>query len=391
MKIQCPDCKTGYQVDDAKIPDKGAYVRCRKCQTRFLVQREIEAKAPESERAFEGSISAQEKLVDGYIEENNQEKAVELLSELITRYAVEKNFIKADALRDKLYEVAPFALNEIIKTAEIIAEEKRKSLDPKHLELWADLYESLTPDETIELFYSMKELNLKPGQAAFKQGQHNSNLYFVQEGFLKLCYDPVDQEEIVLKELSAGEHANMNSFFSYAICTHTLVAATETKLTYLEKDILTKWKAAFPGIEVKLDRFCHRKGTTLDDLVQKVELDLRAYKRVKTTSTAIVQLLDDSGQPLKKPFKVSLLDISAGGVGFTVELNRKEEADRLLDRFLILENDFEASTGKQKIAQKGRIVAVNLLPFGKASVHVRFETPLDEKVIETIEKSINPE
>ena len=391
MKIQCPDCKTGYQVDDAKIPDKGAYVRCRKCQTRFLVQRKIEAKEPESEKAFEDSISAQERLVNSYIEENNQEKAVELLSELITRYAVEKNFTKADALRNKLLEVSPFALNEIIKAAEIIAEEKRKALDPTHLELWADLYESLTPDETIELFYSMKELILKPGQTAFKQGQHNSNLYFVQEGFLKLCYHPVDQEEIVLKELSAGEHANMNSFFSYTICTHTLVAATETKLTYLEKDILTKWQSEFPGIEVKLDRFCHRKGTTLDELVQKVELDLRAYKRVKTTSTAMVQLLDDSGQPLKKPFKVALLDISAGGVGFTVELNRKEEADGLLDRFLILENDFEASTGKQIIAQKGRIVAVNLLPFGKASVHVRFETPLDEKVIETMEKSMNPE
>ena len=133
MKIQCPNCKAGYQVDDAKIPDKGAYVRCKKCQTKFLIQRETEAEGPESAKVFEGSISAQEKLVDVYIEENNQEKAVKLLCELITRYAMENNFIKAEALRDKLYEVAPFALNEIIKAAEIIAEEKRKSLDPRHL------------------------------------------------------------------------------------------------------------------------------------------------------------------------------------------------------------------------------------------------------------------
>ena len=85
MKIQCPDCKTGYQVDDAKIPDKGAYVRCNKCQTKFLIQREPKAEAPESEKVFEGSISDHEKLVDVYIEENNQEKAVKLLCELITR------------------------------------------------------------------------------------------------------------------------------------------------------------------------------------------------------------------------------------------------------------------------------------------------------------------
>ena len=390
MKIQCPNCKTGYQVDDAKIPDKGASVRCGKCQTKFLVQRETKAVEPESEKVLEGSISDQEKLVDVYIEENNQEKAVKLLCELITVYALEKNFIKAEELRDKLYRVAPFALNEIIKAAEIIAEEKGKSMDPSHLELWADLYEPLTPDETIELYYSMNELILKPGQVVFKHGQHNSNLYFVQEGFLKLSYDPVDQEEIILKELSAGEIVNMTSFFSQTICTHTLVAATETKLTYLEKDIQTKWKAGFPGIEGKLNRFCHRKGTTLDDLVQKVELDLRTHTRVKATSTATVQLLDDSGQPLRKTFKVSLLDISAGGVGFTVELSRKEQADRLLDRFLILENEFQASTGKQKIVQKGQIVAVNLLPFGKASVHVRFQTPIDEEVIEAIEGSTSP-
>ena len=391
MKIQCHNCKAVYQIDDARIPDKGAYVRCKKCQTKFLVRKEIEAEVPDSERVFEGSVSDQEELVDVYIGENNQEKAIKLLFDLITRYAMERNFIKAEALRDKLYEVAPFALNEIIKTAEIIEDEKRKSLDPRHLELWADLYESLTPDETIELYYSMNELILKPGQVIFKHGQRNSNLYFVQEGFLRLCHNPVDQEEIILKELSAGEYANVNSFFSYTICTHTLVAATETKLTYLEKDVLTKWQSGFPRIEAKLNRFCHRKGTTLHELIQKVGMDLRAHKRIKTTSTAIVQLLDDSGRRVNKPFKVSLFDISAGGVAFTIGSNRKEETNRLLDRFLILENDFPASTGKQKIVQKGQIVAVNLLPLDKASVHVRFETLIDEKTIEAIEKSINPE
>ena len=390
MKIQCPNCKAGYQVDEAKIPHKGASVRCGKCQTKFLVQKEAGVEGPESEKVFEGNISDQEDLVDVYIKENNQEEAVKLLSDLITRYAMEKNFIKANAMRDKLYAVAPFALNEIVKAAEIIEDEKRKSLDPKHLKLWADLYESLTPEETIELYYSMNELILEPGQVIFKHGQHNSNLYFVQEGLLKLCYDVGDQEEIILKQFSAGEFANVTSFFSHTICTHTLVAATETKLTYLEKDVLTKWQSGFHGLEVKLDRFCHREGTTLDDLVQKEEVDLRTHKRVKTTSTATVQLLDDSGQPLRSTFKVSLLDISAGGVSFTVNLHNQEEADRLLERFLILENEFEASAGKQKIVQKGQIVAVNLLPFGKASINVRFKTPIDEEVMETVEGSLSP-
>jgi len=47
MKIQCPKCKAAYQIADEKIPEKGASVTCKKCQTRITVKRE--AKAPEGE------------------------------------------------------------------------------------------------------------------------------------------------------------------------------------------------------------------------------------------------------------------------------------------------------------------------------------------------------
>jgi len=38
-KAQCPNCKAVYKVDTAKIPDKGAYVRCSKCQARFTIKK----------------------------------------------------------------------------------------------------------------------------------------------------------------------------------------------------------------------------------------------------------------------------------------------------------------------------------------------------------------
>lgn len=386
MEIQCRNCNARYQVENAKIPDKGAYVRCKKCQTRFLIQKETKAKNSESGKALKSNTSAQEQSVDLYIEQGNQEEAVKLLCELITRCAMEKNFVKAETLKDKLYEVAPLALTEIVKVGEIIGEEKRKSMDQGYLEVWADLNESLEPDETIELYYSMNELTLKPGDLVFKQGQHNSNLYFVQEGLLKLFYsDPTEQKEIVLRELSTGDIANVTSFYSSTICTHSLAAVTETKLTYLGKDILRKWEEEFPGIERELNRFCQRQDT-IRDLIQKGELHRRDYKRAKISSQATIQLLDNLGQPqpVKRAFKVILLDISVGGVSYTVNLNKREKADRLLGQSLILQIDFATSTGEQKIIQKGKIVAVNLFPFDEASVHVRFHTPLDEKMIETI-------
>jgi len=44
MKVQCPQCKAAYQIPDTKIPDKGAYARCPKCQTRFLVRKAADSR-----------------------------------------------------------------------------------------------------------------------------------------------------------------------------------------------------------------------------------------------------------------------------------------------------------------------------------------------------------
>jgi len=384
MKVQCPECNAGYQVDEEKIPEKGTYTRCKKCQTRFLIQREPEEKKSGPARVAMKTTSEHKQLIDQYLAQDDQGAAAKLLLELITKCAREKNFPEAETLMDKLYEAAPLALNEIVKAGEAIEEEKQKSMDSEHLEIWSDLYQSLEPDEAVQLYYSMNETTLKPGQLLFEQGQHNLNLYFVQSGFLKLFYqDPATQEEAILKELSTGDVANVISFFSFTQCTHTLAALSETKLTYLEKEILTKWKEKFPGIEAKLKQFCQNQET-IDQLIQKEDLDLRKKGRIKTSTIAMVQLLDDSDRPILSPFKVTLYDISAGGLSYNARLNKGEEAERLLGSNLVLQLTSTILTGKQQISQKGKIIAVNLLPFGESSVHVVFQTPLDERTVEII-------
>ena len=37
MKIKCPNCRAAGQIADSKIPERGAYTRCPKCQTRLFV------------------------------------------------------------------------------------------------------------------------------------------------------------------------------------------------------------------------------------------------------------------------------------------------------------------------------------------------------------------
>jgi predicted Zn finger-like uncharacterized protein len=40
MKIRCPKCNTLYNIDESKIPEKGAYVRCKKCQNKFHIEKD---------------------------------------------------------------------------------------------------------------------------------------------------------------------------------------------------------------------------------------------------------------------------------------------------------------------------------------------------------------
>ena len=40
MKMQCPSCGASGQMDDAKIPEGGAKVRCPRCNERFFVQKD---------------------------------------------------------------------------------------------------------------------------------------------------------------------------------------------------------------------------------------------------------------------------------------------------------------------------------------------------------------
>ena len=41
MKVQCPDCNTVYTIDEFRIPERGAALRCKRCQTRFRIERPV--------------------------------------------------------------------------------------------------------------------------------------------------------------------------------------------------------------------------------------------------------------------------------------------------------------------------------------------------------------
>lgn len=41
MHVQCGSCESGYNIDDSKIPDNGAKVRCKSCQDTIILKKRI--------------------------------------------------------------------------------------------------------------------------------------------------------------------------------------------------------------------------------------------------------------------------------------------------------------------------------------------------------------
>ena len=64
MRFQCSKCKTVFRVDEAKVPEKGAYGRCPKCKERILIKKDqsLEARTGQELRIGEEQPSPEPAL-----------------------------------------------------------------------------------------------------------------------------------------------------------------------------------------------------------------------------------------------------------------------------------------------------------------------------------------
>lgn len=329
------------------------------------------------------NIIRQEELIQRYLEEDNRPAAIKLLFELVAACAREKNFKAAEALRDRIFEIDPMALSEIIRSAEIIEEEKSQAIDRDHRTTWARLYNSLSIEEANALYFAMTNAAYEMDEVIYRQGEWKPRLFFVNSGRARTVYVQNDRE-VFLKSVEPGQIAGEDAFFSYTFCTTTLVALCRTEVSCLDAEVLKAWKTSFPVLESKLLDFA--SGTEkIADLLKARELDRRVLKRVKTGGRGTVQLLSRAGNPVGKPFRIDLCDISRGGVCFFVRITRKETASLLLGQKLRINYLNPRMEPSKTINQQGLIVAIRFHPFEDCSINVRFDSLLPAELINDFE------
>jgi CRP-like cAMP-binding protein len=359
------------------VPDLNPFVRFR---TAVLPTKKEEQVMDDTSR--------EEQLVEEYIQDGDLEAAVKLLYGLIVKLARQKQFSKAEALREKLLETDPMALSEIIKTAEIIEEEKIVSMDKTHKELWAKFYDTLTTEEASILYYAMKQSEYEPNQVVFEQGTLHSRLYFIDHGELKLVCRERNRETF-LGKIGPGNILGEDLFFSNSVCTLSLISTSTAKVHYLEKSCLSDWEKQHPALVAKLHDLA-KTANQAQRFIKNYQFDRRHQKRYRVSGKCQIQIVNSSGEPIGRPFYGELSDVSVGGLAFLARITKKETARMLLGRRLRIIFDLPVESLKEALELEATIVAVRDYAFEDCSIHLKFRHPLSEELLDRLEQSSTP-
>ncbi|PIY24411.1 MAG: hypothetical protein COZ12_01050, partial [Deltaproteobacteria bacterium CG_4_10_14_3_um_filter_60_8] len=257
-------------------------------------------------------------------------KAIKAAYELALASARAKDFARAERWRQKLYQLDPMALTEIVNAGEVIEAEKAGGLDQSYLDLWPKLFHALTGEETNALYYALQEKVFEADQVVFEQGKRHARLYFVVTGQLKLIHAK-ENREYFLQTINKSEIVGVDTFFTISTCTTSLVTLSRVKLLCLERETMDGWQEQFPGLERKLHDFC-MDFNNIPDLLKRKGLDRRTQTRYPVEGIAVIDLLNASGASLGREFKGKLADISEGGVSFFIKTAKRETARLLLGR-----------------------------------------------------------
>jgi CRP-like cAMP-binding protein len=328
-------------------------------------------------------------MVEQYVRDGDRLKATKVLLTLITQYAQKHDFTKAEALRERIINIDPAALSEVIMAQDIIDTARLNPIRRSHREVWAALYGKLSGEEAEALENEMEEISFQPGQVIFAQGQKKSNLYFIDAGQAKHIFTQ-GVKEVFIKKVAAGNVANEDSFFDAGLCTSTLVAVDEVTLHYLPAITLLSWEGYLPTIEPVLRDFC-AKTEKIQDLLKENSQDRRVQRRLSLPGRILLNIIDTAGEVVGKTIRGDIGDVSAGGVSFFVQTVNREQAQMLLGHNLHLR--FNMPPVMTEIEQIGTVLGVKRCveepeEKEKYSVHVKFSETLPEKSIIEAERFI---
>jgi len=360
-------------------------------ETAELVEEKVEKKAKELEVSFDGD-PVRKSLAYQKVRIANEEvtkllgkqkviEAGEFLYKECVAAAEEKDFETASMLRDRILEVDPNAIAEVIQAGEKIEEERSSSLTSSHIKIWQDIYDSLGTDEFNALYHVLEARDYKTGEVIVEQGAISPELYFINSGEIRLsCWR--DKDEIFLKRIGAGEIMGAGPFFDVSVWTVSLTTLSKTTIHVLARENYLELREQYPGIEPCLLDYC-QKADTVPELLRMSGEDRRRSVRYPLSLIVKHALLDRFGNASMKSFKGEIADLSSSGLSFYIRISRKENARLMLGRGI---KTLLPIPEKEPITIVGQVVAVRFQQYGENdySVHVQFSEPITERIVRSV-------
>jgi len=151
-----------------------------------------------------------------------------------------------------------------------------------------------------------------------------------------------------------------------------MITLSEVELSFLDADVLEHLKKDFPMLESKLLDFVS-KSEKICDLLKARQLDRRREKRISICGIGTAQLVNSARNPVGRPFKIDMCDVSQKGVSFSVGITNKETARHLVGRTLRIRYRHPQPAFAKEIDMFGTIVAARFYPFADCSIHVKLD------------------
>lgn len=328
-----------------------------------------------------GVLQVQELLQQG-----KQELAREAIVQLITRLVAEHRFEPAERLREWLMEIDPMALSEIIRTAELIEETKISAIDRDQVEAWSDLSETLTTEEFATFYHALKRRTYESEQVIVRQGDVQSELYFIASGKIRIFYRDASGD-VLVKNGSRGEILGADTVFDASVWTVSVSCLARTEVFSLGINTLLHWREELPALESKLHDYC-LKTVSMQAYFKTSGKDRRGARRHKVSGRVTSLLLDSRGRDTGIASRGELADISTGGVSFFLRISQKKNARLLLGRSTKVVMPMATAIDRQ-VTVLGTIIAVrgHQAMDNEYSVHVKFIEELSAADLQVIIKT----
>ncbi len=288
-----------------------------------------------------------------------------------------KDFLVAELLRDRMLEVNPMALTDVLQLGDAIDLEKDNPVTSEYLHIWKDLNKEMGQEKFNVLYAGLRQAHYDKNEIIVRNGEIDASLYFINAGDIGLSVN-YGQNETFLKRIQPGHILGSEQFFSASVWTTTLKAVSAVEMQILDRAVLDRMNKGFPEIEGILQKYCERCDKTAD-LLKMTGDDRREFPRYPTTRFIQNVLHDPYGEKGKRNFRGELIELSEGGLSFIIRVSSKKNARSMLGRQII-------STLPPGIECSGIIVGIRALDSVQQdfSVHVKFLKNIGAKDLEML-------